>query len=97
MYGSAFRLPTVFELGFEDEGQNFIPNPNLQPEKIRQLELVWEGRLTPEVLVRDIAVQTADDRSDQTADRRRHRSTQYLNLTDVTSQGVEMQADYRRS
>ena len=51
LYGSAFRLPTVFELGLEDASQNFLPNQNLRPEKIRQHEVVWEGRLTPEVLL----------------------------------------------
>jgi iron complex outermembrane receptor protein len=96
LYGSAFRLPTVFELGFEDADQNFIPNPELQPERIRQIELVWEGRITPEVLVRVSPyrlqmtglIQTQTDAVDG--------QTRYMNLTDVTSQGVEMQADYRR-
>jgi outer membrane cobalamin receptor len=97
LYGTAFRLPSVFELGFEDPGLNFIDNENLQPEKIRQLELVWEGRLTPEVLVRvspyrlhvtGLIKQQTDPVTGQ---------TQNLNLADVTSQGVEVQVDYRRS
>lgn len=97
LYGSAFRLPTMFELGFEDASLNFIPSQNLKPEKIRQLELVWEGRLTPEVLLRvspyklhmtGLIKQQTDAVTGQ---------TQYLNLSDVTSQGVEFQADYRRS
>jgi outer membrane receptor protein involved in Fe transport len=96
LYGSAFRLPTVFELGFEAEEENFVPNPNLQPEKIRQLELVWEGRLTPELLIRMSPYRLhmsglIKQQTDATG------QTQYLNLTDVTSQGVEFQADYRRS
>lgn len=97
LYGTAFRLPTVFELGFEDESQNFIPNPSLQPEKIRQLELVWEGRLTPEVLVRlsPYALHMTGLIKQQTSDVTGQ--TQNLNLTDVQSQGVELQVDYRRS
>jgi len=96
LYGRAFRLPTVFELGFEDGGL-YIPNPNLQPEKIHHLELAWEGRLTPEILVRvspyrlhvtGLIKQQTDAVTGE---------TQYRNLTDVTSTGVELQADYRRS
>jgi len=96
VYGRAFRLPTVFELGFEDESRNFLSNPNLRPEKIRQLELVWEGRLTPEVLVRisPYRLQMTGLIKQQT--NATTGVTQYLNLTDVTSQGVELQADYRR-
>jgi outer membrane cobalamin receptor len=97
LYGTAFRLPSVFELGLEDPNLNFISNPNLQPEKIRQLELAWEGRLTLEVLVRvspyrlhmtGLIRQQTDAVTGQ---------TQNQNLADVTSEGVEVQADYRRS
>jgi outer membrane receptor protein involved in Fe transport len=97
LYGSAFRLPSVFELGLEDASQGLIPNQNLQPERIRQLELVWEGRLTPEVLVR-----VSPYRLHMTGLIKQQTDavtglTQFQNLTDVTSQGVELQADYRRS
>lgn len=97
LYGSAFRLPSVFELGLVDEGQNFISNPNLQPEKIRQYEVVWEGRLTPEVLV-----SVSPYRLHMTGLIRQQTDalttiTQYQNLNDVVSQGVELKADYRRS
>lgn len=97
LYGTAFRLPTIFELGFEDASQSYVLNPDLQPEKIRQLELVWEGRLTPEVLVHvspyrlqmtGLIKQQTDAVTGQ---------TRYLNLLDVTAQGVELQADYRSS
>ena len=47
LYGTAFRLPTVFELGFHIESENFLQSQNLEPEKTRQYEVVWEGRLTP--------------------------------------------------
>jgi outer membrane receptor protein involved in Fe transport len=96
LYGSAFRLPTAFELGFEDPGNGFLENPNLKPEKIHQLELVWEGRVTPEILLR-----VSPYRLQLTGLIRQHQSetgiTQFLNLSNVTSQGVELQADYRRS
>lgn len=97
LYGSAFRLPTVFELGFEEPSQGIIANPSLQPERIQQLELVWEGRLTPEVLVRISPYRLhmtglIKQQTDATTG-----LTQYLNLTDVQSQGVELQVDHRRS
>jgi iron complex outermembrane receptor protein len=98
LYGRAFRLPTVFERGFEDASQNFISNQNLQPERLRQYEVVWEGRLTPEVLIsvspyrlhmteliKPLNVAT------------RPGTTQFQNADNIVSQGVELQADYRRS
>jgi len=98
LYGSAFRLPNVFELGFDEEtSQDLLSNQNLRPEKIRQYELVWEGRITPEVLV-----SVAPYRLHMTGLVRPQTDpatgiTQYQNLNSVTSQGVELRADYRRS
>jgi iron complex outermembrane receptor protein len=97
LYGSAFRLPTVFELGLEDASQNFVPNQNLRPEKIRQYEVVWEARLTPEVLVsvapyRLHMTGLINPQTDAATG-----ITQYQNLNNVSSQGVELRADYRRS
>lgn len=97
LYGSAFRLPTVFELGFEDASQNVVRSQNLGPERIRQLELVWEGRLTPELLVSisPYKLQMTDLIKEQT-DAATGQS-QFQNATDVVADGVEVQADYRRS
>lgn len=97
LYGSAFRLPTVFELGYDDELNNFVANPNLRPEKIRQYEVVWEGRLTPEVLIsvspyRLHMTGLIKPRTDGVTG-----ITQYENLNSVNSQGLELKADYRRS
>jgi outer membrane cobalamin receptor len=97
LYGSAFRLPTVFEFGFEDASQNFISNQNLHPEKIRQYEVVWEGRLSPEVLIsvspyRLHMTGLIEPQTDATTG-----STQFQNADSIISQGVELQADYRRS
>jgi outer membrane receptor protein involved in Fe transport len=97
LYGQAFRLPTVFETGFEDASQNFVPSQNLQPEKLRQYEVVWEGRLTPEVLISVSPYRlhmTGLIKQQTNADTG---ISQYQNLSDVISKGVEVQADYRRS
>lgn len=97
LYGSAFRLPSVFELSFQGTSGNLATNQNLEPEKIRQLELVWEGRLTPEVLLRvspyrlhvtGLIKQNTDAVTGESG---------FVNLSDVISEGVELQADYRRS
>jgi outer membrane receptor protein involved in Fe transport len=97
LYGTAFRLPTMFELGYEDPAANFVPNQNLEPEKIRQLELAWEARLTSEVLVRVSPYRLHMTGLIKQQTNAITGQTQYLNLTDITSQGVELQADYRRS
>lgn len=39
LYGTAFRAPTVFELYYTD---GYIPNPNLQPERIQTYEAAYE-------------------------------------------------------
>jgi iron complex outermembrane receptor protein len=97
LYGKAFRLPSVFELGLEDASQNFLSNQNLRPEKIRQYEVVWEARLTPEVLVSvaPYSLQMTGLINPQTD--AATGITQYQNLNSVTSRGVELRADYRRS
>jgi iron complex outermembrane receptor protein len=43
LYGEAFRAPSVYEREFESD--DFLRNPELAPERIRTLELVWEQRL----------------------------------------------------
>lgn len=45
LYGQAFRAPTAYEL-FYDDGNHFIKaSPNLDAEKIRTWEVVWEQYL----------------------------------------------------
>ena len=41
LYGSAFRIPNMFELYYAAPGQN-VPNPELNPEKIKTYEAVYE-------------------------------------------------------
>jgi len=40
LYGQAFRPPNFFELYYAAPGNE--PNPSLQPETVRTMELVWE-------------------------------------------------------
>ncbi|MDH3426832.1 MAG: TonB-dependent receptor [Gemmatimonadota bacterium] len=45
LYGEAFRAPTPFEL-FVGQPGLVLSNPDLEPERIRTLELAYERRLT---------------------------------------------------
>ncbi len=42
LYGHAFRSPSVVELNWDQKEINFISNPDLVPERIRTMELLWE-------------------------------------------------------
>jgi len=97
LYGSAFRMPTVFELGFADPSSGFLQSQNLQPEKIRQIELVWEGRLTRDLLISAAAYKLSMTRLIAQETDTVTGITQFVNDREVTSRGLELQADYRRS
>jgi len=88
LYGRAFRLPTVFELGFEDVSQNFISN---------QYEVVWEGRLTPELLISVSPYRLHMTGLIEQETNAVTNLTRFRNSDNVVAQGVELQADYRRS
>jgi outer membrane receptor protein involved in Fe transport len=45
IYGEAFRPPNLYELYFHDN-VSIKPNPDLEPERIRTYELVYEQRLS---------------------------------------------------
>jgi iron complex outermembrane receptor protein len=49
LYGEAFRAPNVYEVHYEsvDEAKG---NPDLNPEKVRTMEVIWEQRLNDELL-----------------------------------------------
>ncbi len=46
LYGQAFRAPTVYELYYNDGDDTQKSNPDLNPEKIRTYELVYNQFLT---------------------------------------------------
>ncbi|WP_157269831.1 TonB-dependent receptor plug domain-containing protein [Azohydromonas aeria] len=43
LQGMAFRAPNAFELWYGDGGATQLPNPGLQPERMRSIEAVWEA------------------------------------------------------
>jgi outer membrane receptor for ferrienterochelin and colicins len=42
LYGTAFRAPNAYEMYYSDGFQTQKPSPDLQPERIRTYEAVWE-------------------------------------------------------
>jgi iron complex outermembrane receptor protein len=46
LYGTAFRVPTVYERAYTTPTFAY-GNPNLDPEKMRSLELTWEKQFGP--------------------------------------------------
>ncbi|MEW5757540.1 MAG: TonB-dependent receptor [Pseudomonadota bacterium] len=44
-YGTAFRAPNVFEMFYSDNNVSQKTNPDLRPEEIKTLELIWERQL----------------------------------------------------
>jgi iron complex outermembrane receptor protein len=91
LYGQGFRMPSVYESFYERTPED----PKLVPEQIRTWELVWDQRLTSDILASgslfyshmdDVLRQEFVDGS----------SVGYENATGIESQGVELQLDYRR-
>lgn len=43
LYGQAYRAPNAYEFDYQRPG--YLPNPSLEPERVRTYELVWEQQL----------------------------------------------------
>ncbi len=48
LYGEAFRSPSVYEAEYAEE-EYWEANPDLEPEKIRTMEVLWEQQLSDEM------------------------------------------------
>jgi iron complex outermembrane receptor protein len=91
LYGSAFRVPTVYEAYYSDGGISVKPNPSLRPEEIRTTELVWEQGLGRRAnLVASVFTYRIDDLIDQVLDPA-DLLVQYRNVSSVSSRGVEVE------
>ena len=83
-------------MGFEDETQQFIRSQHLHAEVIHQVELVWESRLSPDVLG---SASVYDQKTSGLIREGFDPATQYRqfqNLDQVAARGVELQLDLRR-
>jgi iron complex outermembrane receptor protein len=72
LYGQAFRAPHRYESHYEEEDW-FKVNPNLRPERIRTLELLWQQRVSRAVAgsvslysyrIKDLIDETVDPADD---------------------------------
>ncbi|MBT3271356.1 TonB-dependent receptor [Candidatus Poribacteria bacterium] len=88
LYGEAFRVPSRFELFYED-AEAFKPNPLLKPESIRTAEAVLEQRIGPDLLgVVSVYRYEMIDLIDETVDPNDELSV-YDNVSEVDAGGVE--------
>ncbi|HEU4401072.1 MAG TPA: TonB-dependent receptor [Candidatus Polarisedimenticolia bacterium] len=95
LYGTAFRVPTIYESRYGDGGISVEPNPGLKPEKIRTAELVWEQGLGRRAaLVGSVFSYRMADLITQITDPA-NLLLQYRNLEAVTATGVEIEASGR--
>ena len=42
LYGEAFRAPNAYERFYQDGGNSSVGNPDLKPEKIKTIDVIWE-------------------------------------------------------
>lgn len=91
LYGEAFRVPSVYELNYEDPTANYKVNPDLRPESIRTIEVVWEQRLSDEVFgvasFYDYRMKNLIDPVVDPTDS----MNQFLNISVVAANGVEVE------
>lgn len=45
LYGQAYRIPNIFEMYYNDPDSGYKSNPDLKPEKIRTIEIIWGQKL----------------------------------------------------
>ncbi|HEY5762864.1 MAG TPA: TonB-dependent receptor [Rhodocyclaceae bacterium] len=86
MAGRAYRLPNAYERDYGD-GTTYLPSPDLQPERIRTLEAVWEQNLGGG---QDFALSLFDYQLDRLISQQDVAGTlQYQNTEAVSANGVE--------
>jgi iron complex outermembrane receptor protein len=93
LYGHAFRTPNIYETDYESTG-GFLRSENLENERLRTIELVWEQRLGADVFA---TISLFDVRLDNLirlqpvgVD-----EIQHQNVGKATSRGVELRLDHR--
>ena len=95
LYGEAFRNPTPWEREYELPG-TWLSNLGLRDENIRTTEIVWEQRISPEVLAVVSAYRyTVTDLIDQYTVSEDPWQSQYVNRGSVSSVGIETELNYR--
>lgn len=88
LYGTAFRVPDIYELYFEDELSGWYRNPELRPERSDTIELVAERQLSPSTALTMGAFRVSADHLVSQIE------SMYVNLDHVTSTGLELEVDH---
>ena len=94
LYGEAFRAPNVYEVHYEsvDEAKG---NPDLKPETITTVEVVWEQRLSDELFgLVSVYHYEMEDLIDQIIDPA-DSLFQFQNVSNVRARGVELELNAR--
>lgn len=93
--GRAFRAPNAYELYYHDGGETAKANPELEPETIETLELVWERDVTANVRsslsvfhydLHDLIAQIEDPADELLV---------FVNSGDVAADGIELELEGR--
>ncbi len=93
LYGEAFRAPNSYELFYSGVGS--IANPDLDPERIRTGELVWQQALPAGLsltvcgfryVIRDLITRQADESG----------SLGYENASRIQADGLELELEAKR-
>lgn len=92
IYGEAFRIPNVYEKYYSVYPN--LPNPALQPEKIRSAEFVWEQSLTDRLWLSTSAFHISMNRL-ITQQPMAGGSFIFLNLQNADSNGIEVEVKGR--
>jgi outer membrane cobalamin receptor len=96
LYGTAFLSPNVYQTEFSDPETPWKVNPSLEPEGIRTLELVFERRLSPEVMLVSSAYRINADSLIESQLDTADSVYWYQNLGSMTSTGMSVGLDWRR-
>lgn len=95
LYGEAFRAPNVYEHNYEDPFAGWKANHSLKPEKIRTAEILWEQRLTDQLLgIISLYNYKMKDLIDPTIDPTDSLG-QFRNVGEVRANGLELELNAR--
>lgn len=95
--GDAHRVPNLYETDLEDYAGGVKSNHELDSERMRTLEAVWEERLTPTIFATGSVYEfKATGLIEQVLDRDDY-LFQYHNAGEAAARGVELEIDYRAS
>ncbi len=95
LYGQAYRAPNVYEYNFMDPVGGFLGNDDLKAEKINNIELCWEERVSKSLFATislyNFQMSDIIEQEFNTADS----AYRFENTGRIKAQGAEIQFDYR--